>query len=103
MQVTGTTTVNAASVNSGGETQRYQGNVTLNTDVNFTGTTVQFDGNVSGSPNNFTVTGNAIFGDASTDSVSTGQILVTGTTTFNGASVNWGGETSRYQRKVSPS
>ncbi|HEY1172521.1 MAG TPA: hypothetical protein VGH19_14220 [Verrucomicrobiae bacterium] len=98
--VTGTATVNTTTVNSGAETQTYNGDVTLNTDVNFTGTTVTFNEDVTGGANNLTVTGNAVFGNAANDAVSTGTILVTGTTTVNGGSVTTTGETQTYNGDV---
>src|SRR5262249_27081654 len=98
--VTGTTTVNASTITTTGATQHYQGNVTLNSDVNFTGTTVQFDGSVLGGSNRFTVTGNAILGDAAADSVTSGRLLVTGTTTVNAATVTATSNTQTYQGDV---
>ena len=98
--VTLATTVNAATVNTGAENQTYNGDVTLNTDVNFTGATVQFDEDVTGGANNLTVTGNAVFGNAANDAVSTGTILVTGATTVNGGTVTTTGETQTYNGDV---
>ena len=98
--VTGATTVNAATVTTAGATQTYNGNVTLTTGVNFTGTTASFDEDILGGGNSLTVTGNAVFGDAADDAVVSGTLLVTGTTLINSSTVTTAGATQTYTDQV---
>ncbi len=94
--VTGDARVHAGTVTTAGNTQRYQGEVTLENGVNFTGSSVQFDDRVLGGGNPLTVTGNAVFNDA----VTSGDLLVTGLTTVNATSITTTGATQRYQGNV---
>jgi hypothetical protein len=64
--------------------QTYKDSITLGGNATVTGTTVTFDGKITGGNNSLAVVGNAVFGDAAADSV-TGvtDLSVTGTTTIN--------------------
>ena len=98
--VTGATTVNAATVTTAGATQTYNGDVTLGSGVNFTGTTVQFDEDIIGGENTLTITGDAVFGDAADDAIASGTLLVTGASTVNAATVTTAGATQTYNGDV---
>ncbi len=64
--------------------QTYAGTVTLGTDTNLTGSTVTFDSPVVGAAHGLTITGNAVFGDNASDTVTGLTTLnVTGTSQIN--------------------
>ena len=86
LSVTGTSNLGASVTTTGAQT--YTGNSTLSSNgaLNFTGTTVSFLGTLvgdGGTDEELTITGNAIFGDATTDTV-TGleELTITGNTTI---------------------
>jgi hypothetical protein len=80
--VSGTSNIGADVTTS--STQTYSGAVTLSANVNLTGTTVATNGTVAGGSQNLTVTGNAVFGDGTADTVTGVAVLdVTGNTTIN--------------------
>jgi hypothetical protein len=77
----GTANINTTSMKSSG-TQTYTGAVTLGADASFTGSTVTFQSTVSGAASHsIGITGNAVFGDAIGDTVTSLTSLdVSGTT-----------------------
>ena len=65
--VSGTSTL-AGSVTTS-STQLYTGNVTLGAATTLTGSTITTNGTIVGGTNSLTITGNAVFGDGTTDTV----------------------------------
>ncbi len=97
--VSGQTTIHAGDVASTG-IQTYAGDVVLASDVDVTASTATFLGNVVGQGFALAVFGNAVFGDASTDSVSDlDSLTVTGTTLLQAGEVASAGE-QRYGGNV---
>lgn len=80
----GTTAINGNSVSTGGGAQTYHDNVTLGADTQLTASSVTFNGTIVGNGNDLGITGNAVFGDAATDTVTGVAVLsVSGTTAIN--------------------
>jgi len=84
IEVTGTSTINTTTITTTGA-QTYTGAVTLGADVVLTtDSIVTFNGTVAGNSKNLTITGDTVFGDEDTDTI-TGvkELTVTGTSTIN--------------------
>jgi Concanavalin A-like lectin/glucanases superfamily/PKD domain/Matrixin len=95
----GTAHVDGGAVTTSG-TQSYGDAVALGADTTLTGTTATFLGTLSGGNHNLAVTGNAVFGDAATDTVAgLSSLTVSGTTAINTASVTTSG-TQTYSGAV---
>jgi hypothetical protein len=98
---TGTTAFNGGSITTS-STQEYRNNVTLGADAALTLTTATFKGTVTGAYG-LAITGNAVFGDGTTDTVtltgSTGNLSVSGTTAINTSTITTSG-TQTYTAAV---
>jgi hypothetical protein len=95
----GTTAINGGAVTTTGA-QTYNDNVTLGANTALSATTTTFNGTVAGGGFNLGLTGNAVFGDATTDTVTgLGTLAVSGTTTINTATVTSAG-TQTYNGAV---
>jgi len=85
LHITGDSTVAASRVSTTGE-QTFVGNVSVIHDMEFVASLVTFNGNLLGSNNDVTITGDAQLGDGPLDAVSgLDSLIVTGDTTANGA------------------
>jgi hypothetical protein len=90
----GTTAVNGGTVTTSGA-QTYNDAVTLGANTTFTASTATFNGTLVGSGNSLTVAGNAVFGDATGDTVTGLSTLgVSGTTAINTNTVTTAGTQS---------
>ncbi|PJI75992.1 concanavalin A-like lectin/glucanase superfamily protein, partial [Polynucleobacter brandtiae] len=84
--ITGTTAINGGSINTAGGAQTYNNNVTLGADTALTATTATFNGTVAGAYS-LAITGNAVFGNATSDTVtltgSSKNLSISGTAAIN--------------------
>jgi hypothetical protein len=91
LRVSGGTTINTTTVSSTGG-QTYAEAVTLGADATLAGSTVTFLGTVGGGWHAMAVSGNAVFGDAASDTVTgLSSLSVSGTAAINTSAVSTAG------------
>ncbi len=88
------------NISLAGGTITFSGDLSLGAASNITASTATFNGTVTGGTNSLTVTGNAVFGDGPTDTVTgVSTLSVTGTTTINTTTIT-SSSTQTYSNTV---